>query len=78
MLLIELVIFICVHPGFRALLIQFCTFPAIKKYIIDPYYEEHPEEDMDKRRDLGLVEEEVRTFINEDGEEETENVFEDK
>lgn len=78
MLLAELLIFVCVHPGFRALLIQFCTFPAIKKYIIDPYYEEHPEEDMDKRRDLGLVEEETRTFINEDGEEETENVFEDK
>ncbi len=77
MLLAELLVFACVHPSFRALLIQFCTFPAIKKYIIDPYYEEHPDEDMQKRKDLGLVEEEVKTFINEDGEEETENVFED-
>lgn len=77
MLLAEFVVFTCVHPSFRALLIQFCTFSAIKKYIIDPYYEEHPEEDIQKRKDLGLVEEEVRTFINEDGEEESENVFED-
>lgn len=75
--LVEFAIFICVHPAFRALLIQFCTFPAIKKYIIDPYYEEHPDEDMQKRKDLGLVEEEVKVYINEDGEEESENVFED-
>ncbi len=50
----ELLLFILVYPCFRALLIQYCTFPAIKKYIIDPYYQEHPEEDLQKRHDLGL------------------------
>ena len=57
---------------------QFCAFPAIKKYIIDPYYLEHPEEDIEKRRDLGIeVEEAPKKIINEDGEEEDENVFDD-
>ena len=36
------------------MLIQFCTFPSIKKYIIDPYYEKHPDADIEKRHDLGL------------------------
>lgn len=76
-LLVEFIVFICTFPGFRALLIQFCTFPAIKKYIIDPYYEENPDLDIEKRRDLGLIEEEYKTVINEDGEEESENVFND-
>ena len=41
-------------PCFRMLLIQFNIFPMVKKYIIDPYYKEHPNEDIDKRRDLAL------------------------
>lgn len=45
---------ICCVPAFRFLLVQFCTFPAIKKFIIDPYYAEHPGEDIEKRRNLGL------------------------
>ncbi len=49
-----LIINLCCLPAFRFLLIQFCTFPAVKKYIIDPYYKEHPGEDIQKRRDLGL------------------------
>ena len=32
---------------------------SIKKYIIDPYYEAHPDEDIEKRRDLGIEIEEV-------------------
>ena len=56
---------ICVFPAFRFLLIQFCTFPSIVKYIIDPYYKEHPHEDIELRKSLGLeIEEE------ENGEEE--------
>ena len=51
---IEIVLFICTFPGFKYLLIQFCTFPAIKKYMIDPYYAEHPDDDIELRRDLGL------------------------
>lgn len=51
---LEIIIFVITFPSFRFLLIQFFTFPAIKKYMIDPYYEMHPEEDIDKRRSLGL------------------------
>lgn len=51
---IELIIAAATLPAFRYLLVQFFTFVSIKKYIIDPYYEQHPDEDIDKRRDLGL------------------------
>ena len=53
-LLIELLLFVLLYPGFNALLIQYCTFPSIKKYIIDPYYAEHPDLDIEKRRALGI------------------------
>lgn len=46
---------ICTLPTYRYLMIQFVAFPAIKKYMIDPYYEEHPDLDIEKRRDLGLL-----------------------
>lgn len=51
---IEAMVYMGVYPAFEHLLVQYCTFPAIKKYIIDPYYEEHPDEDIERRRDLGL------------------------
>lgn len=72
---IEFLLYIAIFPGFKALLVQFCTFHSIKKYIIDPYYEEHPDEDLDKRHDLGLdpVVEEV---LSED-EEDSDVIFED-
>lgn len=78
-LTLEIFLYILLYPSFRFLLVQFCTFPSIKKYIIDPYYLEHPDEDIDKRRDLGIEVEEKKpqTIVNEDGEEESENVFED-
>ncbi len=57
-LTIECFVFMLTYPTFKFLLVQFCVFPVIKKYIIDPYYEEHPNEDLDKRRDLGLYTEE--------------------
>lgn len=74
-LLIEFFILLITFPGFQYLLIQYCTFPSIKKYIIDPYYEEHPDEDIEKRRNLGLEVEEDKPQT-EDGEDE-ETVFED-
>lgn len=43
-----------VLPAFRSFLIQFTIFPLVKKTIIDPYYQEHPQEDIDKRLDLNL------------------------
>ena len=63
------VLFLCVVPGFINLMIQFCIFPTVIKFMIDPYYEAHPGEDIELRRNLGLDIEE------EDDEEET--VFED-
>ena len=81
-LFFEVLLYLLVFPSFRFLLVQFCTFPAIKKYIIDPYYREHPGEDIERRRDLGLeIEEEMTDEEEKDGEdgeeEEPENVFED-
>lgn len=45
----------CTLPTYRFLMIQFVAFPAIKKYMIDPYYEEHPDLDIEKRKNLGLL-----------------------
>ncbi len=60
-LLFAIILLLTVVPCFRMLLIQFNIFPLVKKYIIDPYYKEHPNEDVEKRRDLALepTEEEV-------------------
>ena len=49
-----LIFTICFYPGFKNLLIQFCVFPAIKKYMIDPYYNANPDADIELRRGLGL------------------------
>ena len=76
-LILEIVIFVMTFPSFKYLLVQYCVFPSIKKYIIDPYYEAHPDEDLDKRRDLGVYTPEKTVIKNEDGEEESENVFND-
>ena len=51
---ILLVIMTCFHPLFHYLIVQFGIFESIKKYIIDPYYEENPDADIEKRRALGL------------------------
>ncbi len=59
-LLFELIIYFFVYPAFNGLLIQFCTFPCIKKFIIDPYYKQHPNADIEKRRNLGLEIEDVK------------------
>lgn len=54
-----------VLPAFRSFLIQFTIFPLVKKTIIDPYYQEHPQEDIDKRLDLNLETETVPTDTEE-------------
>ena len=64
-------------PAFRALLIQYLTFPSIKKIIIDPYYAEHPGEDIQKRLDLGLEVEQAENKPDNNDEEDSENVFDD-
>ena len=53
-MVIELILLVCVLPGFKALLVHFISFPKIKKFMIDPYYAEHKGEDIEKRRALGL------------------------
>lgn len=59
---ILLILYVLLFPAFRSFLIQFTIFPLIKRTIIDPYYKEHPEEDLDKRHDLNLdVEEAAKT-----------------
>lgn len=63
--LIEFALFVFCFPAFRYLIIQYCIFPSVKKYIIDPYYKEHPYEDIEKRRNLGIETE----LPEEDGEE---------
>lgn len=50
-----IIIYVFFLPAFRSFLIQFMVFPLVKKHIIDPYYQEHPDEDIDKRRDLNLT-----------------------
>lgn len=74
-LVFDFILAICVLPSFRYLLIQFCTFPSIKKYIIDPYYEEHPDEDIEQRKNLGIEVGEEHEIDPED--EENGIVFED-
>ena len=51
---IVLLLYILIFPAFRSFLIQFVIFPLIKHTIIDPYYAQHPNEDLDKRHDLNL------------------------
>lgn len=70
-LAIEFLICLFVYPAFNALLIQYCTFPSIKKFIIDPYYAQHPDADIEKRQSLGL---EIEAAC----EEEEEAVFDDE
>ena len=53
-LITELFMILLTVPAFKYLMIQYFTFGSIKKYIIDPYYKEHPDADIEKRRDLGL------------------------
>lgn len=56
---IAAVLAICTLPAFRFLLIQYFVFPSIKKHMIDPYYKEHPDADIELRRNLGLEIEET-------------------
>lgn len=44
-------------PAFRAFLTQFCIFPKVEKYMIEPYYRDHPNEDHDKKQALGILDE---------------------
>lgn len=76
---IEIMIYLCVYPAFEHLLIQFCTFPSIKKFIIDPYYMEHPDEDLEQRKNLGIeIESDETEADNSDEDDDDEPVFSDE
>ncbi len=63
-----LVVAICFFPGFKSLMVQYVAFPSVQKYMIDPYYAEHPDDDIELRRSLGLLpeaEEEDPVFTDE-------------
>lgn len=67
MMTVALLAAILFLPAVRSLIIQFCVFPVVKKHMIDPYYEQHPEAKKEKQL-LNL----------DDGEEETDDaVFKD-
>ena len=73
MVALLLIIFsLTILPAFRSFLIQYSIFPAIKRLIIDPYYEANPNADKQARRDLGLdVEDEAPAKSADDKQEET-------
>lgn len=49
-----------IYPAFRSLLVQYTVFPVVRRLMIDPYYEDKPlTEDLQLRRDLGLIDEEA-------------------
>ncbi len=48
-------ILLILFPGYRYFAISYHTFPVIRKYVIDPYYAEHPNEDLELRRDLNIL-----------------------
>ena len=50
-------VYILFFPAFRSYLIQYNVFPVIKKHMIDPYYKEHPGEDIEAKRALNILEE---------------------
>ncbi len=64
-LAIVIIGYVLVFPAFRSFLIQFTIFPLVKSAIIDPYYKEHPGEDLEKRRDLNLSPTEEETTVEE-------------
>lgn len=51
---IVLFLYILLFPAFRSYLIQYNIFPVVKKLMIDPYYKEHPGEDLEAKRALNL------------------------
>ena len=68
---ILLFVYILVFPAFRSFLIQFNMFPVIQKFIIDPYYKDHPGEDREAKRALNIEDEEMAA------EDEEEAIFQD-
>lgn len=69
-LTVVLFLYLFLFPAFRSYLIQYNIFPVVKKLMIDPYYKEHPGEDLEAKRALNLEDLDAR-------EEEEAPVFQD-
>ena len=52
---IEFLLTVMFFPGFKQLLVQYCVFPSVQEHMIEPYYAEHPEEDVEMRKDLHVI-----------------------
>lgn len=63
---LTILVAIFLFPPFKMFLIQFNVFPEIKKFIIDPYYAEHPDADIEKRRALGVLQNAEDTAVFDD------------
>lgn len=74
----EVLITILCYPAFVHLMTQFVAFPVLKKYVIEPYYREHPDDDIELRRSLGVeIEDEDEDEEDEDDEEDDGIIFRD-
>ena len=79
LLIICVLLFFITFPTYRGLMIQYFVFPALVKYIIEPYYKNNPYDDIEKRRSLGLEVPKPKVY-DENGneiEDDDEIVFED-
>ncbi|MDO4743202.1 MAG: hypothetical protein Q4B04_04115 [bacterium] len=47
-------LYFVVFKGLRSLIIQFNIFPIVQRFLFDPYYNEHPDEDIELRKSLGI------------------------
>lgn len=65
MVIVYLVGLFVFFPGFKSFLTSWLSFPVIKKYMIDPYYEKNPDKDIEKRKALGIYDEDPEQLAEE-------------
>ncbi len=63
LLTLYLFLWLFAFPSFRAYLINYNAFIVVKKIMIDPYYEQNPDADIEIRRSLGILDEEEETVF---------------
>lgn len=61
-LAVLILMYITFLPAFICYVQQFCIFGPIQKILIDPYYKDHPNDDIEFRKQLGLILEETEEF----------------
>lgn len=54
-MMILILLWFSIIPALCSFIIQFVNFPVVLKFMVEPYYAEHPDEDIEKRRELGLL-----------------------